>query len=71
MSHAERFFVEQNCQQELQGRGNVLQKADRGKAQAAGGRSEEQQRYGGSNAGHHQQNIRLPTLCRKSAVPLP
>jgi hypothetical protein len=46
-----RFLIEQNGQQEVHGGGNVLQKADSSEAKAAGGRSKEQQRYRGRNAG--------------------
>ena len=51
MSAGKRFLVEQDSKQEMKGRGDVLQKADRSKTQAAGGGGKEKQRYSGRNAG--------------------
>jgi len=50
--------VNGNGKQEMEGRRYVLEKTDGGEAQPLGGRGEEQERYGGDDAGHRDEQIK-------------
>ena len=71
MRQGKRLSVHKYRKQKMHGWRDVLEKSDRGETQAAGGRSKEQERYGGRNTGQRKQDVGLRTAGKKDSLPLP